>query len=274
MRITINHELIVYPLQSPSGDSCKCLTPGTYKVESAGFIDGELWWRVEGDQFGNSADCWQAVRRAADTLSRRLEVLAKKTALLVSLCLLALSFVKTDWTYVKSPPDLPSFANRRTAWLAQVTKGAVYSVQPQVNGEYLVSRYASSWQLLHETLHSFRQSPPFLQNHLVQIHKDLLLLLIIAMIPFRHFRLTMCGLIFLLPVLILGILGAPVSDPKWSQPTAVYYLIIGGAATALIWNSYDGNEEGEPAWFWKTVSSLAMAYNGFMLFFMLAPRVM
>ena len=154
MKITITHELLLFSPKEPALDRFLMLSPGHYRVTETAGVGKERWWRVADQDFGNAIECWKAVQRPADTLRQRLEQFARKTVLLAAFCIFAFSFIKTDWARVPQRPELAAPDNRLLALVTEHTRGSVFSVQEQANGEYLVSRYAAGWQLLHETFFS------------------------------------------------------------------------------------------------------------------------
>ena len=244
MKITIAHDLLLFSLKEPGSDRCVMLPPGRYKVAATTGFGKERWWKVVGQDFGNAIECWKAVQRPADTLRQRLEQFARKTVLLAAFCIFAFSFIKTDWARVPQKPELPVPANRLSALAMEYTRGSVFSVQEQANGEYLVSRYAAGWQLLHETFFSGGKPSPIRLPHIVQVHKELLLLLMLVTLLLPSEQLMVCALKFMLPVLLIGVLKTPAADPVMDPSLTFYYLTLAAAVAALFWNNYtDGDHE-------------------------------
>jgi hypothetical protein len=195
MKVTINHPLIVFRVDTSDFVRCQTLSAGTYQVETL-MRHGERWWKIPGQEVGNTEECWNAVRAPSDTLRKRVEVVSKRIALLVSAFVFALSMLKTDHALVPQQPGIGIPATRFSALRTQYVRGSTYSIAEQPGGEWLVARYATGWQIIYEAL-SGRGSPLQLR-HVVQVHKDLLLVLMLASAIMPSARLAGSALKFLI----------------------------------------------------------------------------
>jgi hypothetical protein len=193
--------------------------------------------------------------------------LAKKGILLVSGLLFLFTFVKTDWAYVTAPIEVP--ATRAGALVSAYIHGSVCSARETSNGEYMVTRYAAGWQLLHEAFSNGVRSVLRVQ-HLAQLHKELILLLMVATVCFPSWRLNVLALQFLLPLLLWFPIGSPTGDPRMDPPLVFYYLAIVSATVGLIWNNSQLPTETSTAS--KLLSLIAVFYN-LALLFLFVPQV-
>ena len=104
---------------------------------------------------------------------------------------------------------------------------------------------------------------------MVQLHNELLLLLMLVTLLLPSEQLMVCALKFLLPVLVVGVLKTPAADPVMDPSLTFYYLSLATAVAALIWNTYT-DVDRESSFLWTLAGKCALAYNAFMVLFFLA----
>jgi len=238
------------------------IPPGKYQVEGAGLVNGERWWKLKGKDFGNAVACWEAVRPPCQSLAERVETLCKKAALLVTAIVWGCLLVKTDWAYVPDTP-LTNPGRLSVAILQHYSKGETFTVQQVFPGEKLVIRYASGPQIIHEFASGEGAKLMLRQAHIVQVHKDLFLLVMMLALFFPSRRVMLNSFKFLLPLLIFPILGAP-DDPTLGASMGAYYFALASALAALVWNNpYSADDE--PSKFERSLDAglgtLATIYN-------------
>jgi hypothetical protein len=265
MTITIAKELLLFRIPPDDYTDTVVIPPGKYSVENAGFVGANFWWKLEGKEVGNSVECWEALRPNYQTKKEKVIAFCRKSALVTSILLWACLLLKTDEAHLPHQPDLPSsipfyVSTPFSAIVPYYTSGYSYTAETLTNGEYIVTRFASGPAIVRAGL-TRQSSANWHQPHVIQVHKDLLLLIMLITLIYPNRWLVFNGFKFILPVLLLPVLKK--AGPVLGLPQLCFYVALACSVAALVWNN---RPSGENARWVVYVNDLL---NSFALFYFL-----
>jgi hypothetical protein len=234
-RITISHSLVLFPADTRdlSGEQRE-VPAGTYRVEAVDERGKVRWLKIEGENWGNAAECWDAVKSGGEPrpLLRTRNLILAMVAGLLSLIL-----IKNSCIVARDSGDTHTNGGPSTvlkAVIEQYTEGKIqtrwYRNRSSYDSEYRAGWYtiaeiAGGKRLLHEVNHP----------QIVQIHRDALIVLLVISIFVQIPRSVRGFLRILVPIVIWPMPQMPISNPTLDTPFFFFFPLLVIACIVLLW---------------------------------------